>query len=50
VLLLSLESSVRFMITAAVLLAAVVLDSLSRRGPTSHGRAWPVVAGHRRAL
>jgi hypothetical protein len=38
-LLLSLESSVRFMITAAVLLAAVVLDSLSRRGRTSHGRA-----------
>jgi D-xylose transport system permease protein len=38
-LLLSLESSVRFMITAAVLLAAVVLDSLSRRGRTAHGRA-----------
>jgi D-xylose transport system permease protein len=38
-LLLSLESSVRFMITAAVLLAAVVLDSLSRRGRASHGRA-----------
>ena len=37
-LLLSLESSVRYMITAAVLLAAVVLDSLSRRGRRSHGR------------
>jgi D-xylose transport system permease protein len=37
-LLLQLESSVRFMITAAVLLAAVVLDSLSRRGRRSHGR------------
>ena len=37
-LLLSLESSVRFMITAAVLLAAVILDSLSRRGRRSHGR------------
>ena len=36
--LLQLESSVRYMITAAVLLAAVVLDSLSRRGRRSHGR------------
>jgi len=37
-LLLSLDTSVRYMITAAVLLAAVVLDSLSRRGRRSHGR------------
>jgi D-xylose transport system permease protein len=37
-LLLSLDSSVRYMITAAVLLAAVVLDSLSRKGRRSHGR------------
>ncbi len=36
--LLQLESSVRYMITAAVLLAAVILDSLSRRGRVSHGR------------
>ena len=36
--LLQLESSVRYMITAAVLLAAVVLDSLSRRGRRSAGR------------
>lgn len=36
--LLQLESSVRYMITAAVLLAAVVLDSLSRRGRRTHGR------------
>ncbi len=38
-LLLQLDSSVRYMITAAVLLAAVVLDSLSRRGRRSSGRA-----------
>jgi D-xylose transport system permease protein len=37
-LLLSLDTSVRYMITAAVLLAAVVLDSLSRRGRRSTGR------------
>ena len=37
-LLLSLDTSVRYMITAAVLLAAVVLDSLSRRGRRSAGR------------
>lgn len=36
--LLSLESSVRYMITAAVLLAAVILDALSRRGRRSSGR------------
>jgi D-xylose transport system permease protein len=36
--LLQLESSVRYMITAAVLLAAVVLDSLSRRGRRATGR------------
>jgi D-xylose transport system permease protein len=37
-LLLSLDSSVRFMITAAVLVGAVVLDSLSRRGRRASGR------------
>jgi D-xylose transport system permease protein len=37
-LLLSLDTSVRFMITAAVLVSAVVLDSLSRRGRRSSGR------------
>jgi D-xylose transport system permease protein len=36
--LLQLESSIRYMITAAVLLAAVILDALSRRGRRSHGR------------
>ncbi|HET6213483.1 MAG TPA: sugar ABC transporter permease [Micromonosporaceae bacterium] len=36
--LLQLDSSVRYMITAAVLLAAVILDSLSRRGRRSSGR------------
>ena len=37
--LLQLDSSVRYMITAAVLLAAVILDSLSHRGRRSTGRA-----------
>jgi D-xylose transport system permease protein len=37
--LLSLDSSVRFMVTAAVLLVAVTIDSLSRRSRQSHGRA-----------
>jgi D-xylose transport system permease protein len=37
--LLQLESSIRFMITALVLLAAVILDSLSRRGRAASGRA-----------
>jgi D-xylose transport system permease protein len=37
--LLQLDSSVRYMITAAVLLAAVILDSISRRGRRSSGRA-----------
>ncbi|HZM76960.1 MAG TPA: hypothetical protein VFC19_14590 [Candidatus Limnocylindrales bacterium] len=36
--LLQLESSIRYMITAAVLLAAVILDALSRRGRQSSGR------------
>jgi D-xylose transport system permease protein len=36
--LLQLDSSVRYMITAAVLLAAVILDSLSRAGRRSSGR------------
>jgi D-xylose transport system permease protein len=37
--LLGLESSIKFMITGAVLLAAVVLDALARRGRAAHGRA-----------
>ncbi|MGH3715293.1 MAG: sugar ABC transporter permease [Micromonosporaceae bacterium] len=37
-LLLQLGSAERFMITAAVLLAAVILDSLSRRGRQTSGR------------
>ncbi|TQL40378.1 simple sugar transport system permease protein/D-xylose transport system permease protein [Homoserinimonas aerilata] len=37
--LLSLDSSVRYMITGAVLLLAVIIDSLSRRSRALHGRA-----------
>jgi ABC-type xylose transport system permease subunit len=37
--LMNLDSSVRYMITGAVLLLAVVIDSLSRRSRRSHGRA-----------
>jgi D-xylose transport system permease protein len=37
--LLNLDSSVRFMVTGAVLLLAVTIDSLSRRSRASHGRA-----------
>jgi ABC-type xylose transport system permease subunit len=37
--LLSLDSSVRFMVTAGVLLVAVTIDSLSRRSRQAHGRA-----------
>ena len=37
--LLSLDSSIRFMITGAVLLIAVIIDSLSRRSRAAHGRA-----------
>lgn len=37
--LLNLDSSFRFMVTGAVLLLAVALDSVSRRSRTSHGRA-----------
>jgi D-xylose transport system permease protein len=37
--LLGLESSIKFMITGAVLLAAVVLDAVARRGRAAHGRA-----------
>ncbi|HEY4270004.1 MAG TPA: sugar ABC transporter permease [Galbitalea sp.] len=37
--LLSLDSSVRFMITGGVLLLAVIVDSLSRRSRASHGQA-----------
>lgn len=37
--LLSLSSSVRYMVTGAVLLLAVTVDSLSRRSRASHGRA-----------
>ncbi len=36
--LLNLESSIRFMVTGAVLLLAVGLDSLTRRSRISHGR------------
>lgn len=36
--LLSLDSSVRFMITGAVLLLAVTVDSLTRRSRAAHGR------------
>jgi simple sugar transport system permease protein/D-xylose transport system permease protein len=37
--LINLDSQWRFMVTGAVLLAAVVLDSVSRRSRASHGRA-----------
>ncbi|MET3919155.1 sugar ABC transporter permease [Arthrobacter sp. UYEF20] len=37
--LLNLDSSFRFMVTGVVLLLAVMLDSVSRRSRTSHGRA-----------
>jgi D-xylose transport system permease protein len=37
--LLGLESPIKFMITGAVLLAAVVLDAVARRGRAAHGRA-----------
>lgn len=37
--LLNLDSSYRYMVTGAVLLLAVVLDSVSRRSRASHGRA-----------
>ena len=37
--LMNLDSSVRYMITGAVLLLAVIIDSLSRRSRRSHGRA-----------
>ena len=37
--LLSLDSSIRYMITGAVLLLAVIIDSLSRRSRASHGAA-----------
>jgi D-xylose transport system permease protein len=37
--LLALSSSVKFMITGAVLLIAVSIDALSRRGRQSAGRA-----------
>ena len=37
--LLNLDSSIRFMVTGAVLLLAVTIDSLSRRSRTAHGRA-----------
>jgi D-xylose transport system permease protein len=37
--LLSLDSSVRFMITGGVLLLAVIVDALSRRSRASHGQA-----------
>ncbi|ROR80502.1 simple sugar transport system permease protein/D-xylose transport system permease protein [Plantibacter flavus] len=37
--LLNLDSSIRYMITGAVLLLAVIVDSLSRRSRQSHGQA-----------
>jgi D-xylose transport system permease protein len=37
--LLNLDASIRFMITGAVLLLAVIVDSLSRRSRAAHGRA-----------
>lgn len=37
--LLSLDTSYRFMITGAVLLLAVIVDSISRRSRAAHGRA-----------
>ena len=37
--LLNLDSSFRFMVTGAVLLLAVALDSVSRRSRSSHGKA-----------
>lgn len=37
--LLGLSSPIKLMITGAVLLAAVVLDAVARRGRTAHGRA-----------
>lgn len=37
--LMNLDSSVRYMITGAVLLLAVIIDSLSRRSRASHGTA-----------
>jgi D-xylose transport system permease protein len=37
--LLNMDASFRFMVTGAVLLLAVMLDSVSRRSRTSHGRA-----------
>jgi ABC-type xylose transport system permease subunit len=37
--LLSLDSSIRFMITGGVLMLAVIVDSLSRKSRAAHGRA-----------
>lgn len=37
--LLSLDSAIRFMITGAVLLIAVIIDSVSRRSRAAHGQA-----------
>lgn len=37
--LLSVDSAVRYMVTGAVLLLAVIIDSLSRRSRAAHGRA-----------
>ncbi|HYN30713.1 MAG TPA: sugar ABC transporter permease [Dermatophilaceae bacterium] len=37
--LLSIDSSVRYMVTGAVLLLAVIIDSISRRTRAAHGRA-----------
>ena len=37
--LLNLSSSLRYMITGAVLAVAVIVDSLARKSRVSHGRA-----------
>ena len=37
--LLSLDSSIRYMITGAVLLLAVIIDSIARRSRAAHGQA-----------
>src|SRR5207245_9957849 len=46
--LLALASSVKFMITGGVLLAAVTIDAVSRRGRQAAGRAWAQVGGGER--
>jgi D-xylose transport system permease protein len=38
-ILLNLESDIRYIVTGAVLMLAVILDAVSRRARTTHGRA-----------